>query len=117
MKTGMCALIAGLLMPLNRLCRTECGQGVGRHGTGRLTHTSRSLSEWRPLRSSVWPNARLHLDGRPQLYCEPKMLALTSEQDISILRRYVKEHPETKDKPAGVVMLLAMQDIFPCKGQ
>ena len=45
------------------------------------------------------------------------MLALTSEQDISILRRYVKEHPETKDKPAGVVMLLAMQDIFPCKGQ
>jgi hypothetical protein len=49
------------------------------------------------------------------LYCPPSKLAITLQQDINILKRYIKEHPQYADLPLGMVLAGAFKEIFPCK--
>jgi hypothetical protein len=61
-----------------------------------------------------WANAQLYTIHKPQLFCVPEKLALTSEQEVDILRRYVEENPASADTPVGGVLLAALIDAFPC---
>lgn len=62
-----------------------------------------------------WANTILEQRGQRPLFCPPGKLAITADQDVSILRRFVKERPEIGDVPAGFALLLALADTFPCK--
>jgi hypothetical protein len=57
------------------------------------------------------------LDGgyKQALYCQLDKIALTVQQEVSILKGYVERNPKIKDWPVGLVMFLALQDAFPCK--
>jgi hypothetical protein len=67
-----------------------------------------------------WSNAQLHYKDSPQLYCLPKNLILTSDQLVQILDDYLVENQKLLASIApdqtkvGFVLLLALQDVFPC---
>lgn len=61
-----------------------------------------------------WSNTRLKTNGQKQLYCPPEKLAMTVDQYRSIFVRYVKENPSEGKFPAGLVMLEALVETFPC---
>jgi hypothetical protein len=65
----------------------------------------------------LWSNAYLEQSGRQKLFCAPRRLALTAEQSVSILKRYIEANPTRATTPAGLALLLAYQDAFPCNGQ
>jgi hypothetical protein len=116
MKTGMCALIAGVLMLSPAHAEPSASEALKD-----MAKADQSAIPSVFLNGAVagltWANSWLDLDGKPRLFCPPDKLALTLEQDISILRHYVEEHPLLKDRPLSAVMLFALQDAFPCKGR
>jgi hypothetical protein len=59
--------------------------------------------------------ANISNEGQPRLYCVPAKLALTSAQDVGILRRYTLDHPDKKTLPYGLVLHLALKEAFPCR--
>lgn len=61
-----------------------------------------------------WSNIRLQSNGQKKLYCPPEKLAMTVDQYRSIFVRYVKENPSEGQFPAGLVMLEALVETFPC---
>ena len=61
-----------------------------------------------------WANAHLENEGQRRLYCPPGQLALTPDQVVDIFRRFVARNPEAGNSPAGMVLLFALQDTFPC---
>lgn len=64
----------------------------------------------------AWSNAYLEDRGEAKLYCTPAKLALTYDQIVDILRRYVAKYPKVGEEPAGLTLLYAMIDAFPCPG-
>jgi hypothetical protein len=48
------------------------------------------------------------------LYCPPGKVALTPDQYISILERFVDENPKFRSDPVGGTLMFALQDAFPC---
>ncbi|WP_297799527.1 hypothetical protein [uncultured Brevundimonas sp.] len=61
-----------------------------------------------------WANASAELTHGVKLYCAPPELALTEDQIVSILDRYIeKESPEDSD-PLGMILMFALMDVFPC---
>lgn len=63
----------------------------------------------------TWANSELEQRGQRPLFCLPKKLALTIDQEVSILRKFVKERPFYGGVPTGVALLNALQETFPCK--
>ena len=61
-----------------------------------------------------WSNAMLENSGRAMLYCQPATVALTPEQLVEILRRYVTQNSRIGEEPAGLALLLALMAAFPC---
>ena len=61
-----------------------------------------------------WANTRVESKGGKALFCMPEKLGLTSSQITEMLRGYVKEHPYTADLPAGLILVSAYIDTFPC---
>lgn len=61
-----------------------------------------------------WADARLFNRQHKHFYCQPKSLALQPAQIFSIFKSFVSKNPEQRSQPAGFVMLLALQDVFPC---
>jgi len=62
----------------------------------------------------TWANAELESKHRPKLFCTPAQLQLTLDGDVDILRQYLKRHPNDATERAGMVMMEAMQEKFPC---
>jgi hypothetical protein len=62
-----------------------------------------------------WASTKAMHDGQPGIFCTPNNLALADQQDIDILRRHVFSHPDHAKYPYGLVLLLALQETFPCK--
>jgi hypothetical protein len=61
-------------------------------------------------------NADLEFNGLNPLYCAPRYLTITPEQNADIFRRFVNgEGAIIKDMPAGLVMLEALKATFPCE--
>jgi hypothetical protein len=62
-----------------------------------------------------WANAGLNSGHKPLLFCVPEKVALTSEQELDILKRYVHENPASADFPVGGVLVSALIEAFPCR--
>lgn len=63
---------------------------------------------------TMFINAELDFRGSPRFYCPPVKLAITPEQNADILERYVKNHEDMGQFPAGAVLLDALMEVFPC---
>jgi hypothetical protein len=61
-----------------------------------------------------WANTFLE-DGKEPLFCTPRKVALTVDQQVDILARHIQEIPAHGSLPVGGVMLYALRDAFPCK--
>ncbi len=61
-----------------------------------------------------WSEAVLVNSGRDMLDCQPASVALTPEQVVEILRRYVTQNSRIGEEPAGLALLLALMAAFPC---
>jgi hypothetical protein len=61
-----------------------------------------------------WANTELRDKKRAQLFCIPDKLVITPDQNTQILRDYVTAHPDMRTFPAGMVLLYAYIDTFPC---
>lgn len=63
-----------------------------------------------------WANTELESRGDALLFCAPRKLAITAEQNADILRQYIKTPPGSRvaDLPAGIVLLNALRATFPC---
>jgi hypothetical protein len=66
------------------------------------------------LQGFEWANSFLHTANRPEIFCEPEKLALTVNQEVDILNRYIEENPTYSNYPVGAVLLQALRDAFPC---
>jgi hypothetical protein len=63
----------------------------------------------------AWANAENVNHGRPPMYCQPEHLTITRGQTISILDDFIKKNPALPiDTEISLVLLLALQDAFPC---
>jgi hypothetical protein len=62
-------------------------------------------------------NAMIIISGGRPLYCQPDNLALTSGQAANIMQNFVLKNPRTGADPFSVVMILALEDVFPCAKQ
>jgi hypothetical protein len=62
-----------------------------------------------------WANTALNHRKQPPLYCQPDKLTITTLQMIDMIRRTIKEKPKLGDYPLGMVVLVTLQDSFPCK--
>lgn len=64
----------------------------------------------------LWANSQLQQNGSPKLYCQPVKLSLTGDELVRILEEFgkAKDHPKADEYPLGMVMLKALQRVFPC---
>lgn len=62
-----------------------------------------------------WANVELGSRGKPLLFCAPEQMALTWEQEVDVIDRYLKRYPANAEFPVGAVMLYALMDALPCK--
>jgi len=60
-----------------------------------------------------WANVAAKMKGKP-VYCPPGKVAITADQYIDILRRYIADHPHMTNDFVGGPMLFALEDAFPC---
>ncbi len=64
-----------------------------------------------------WANSFFAVKHNQRIYCPPGKLAITPDQHVSILRRFVVDHPADGDRPAseaGHIVIKALMDAFPC---
>jgi hypothetical protein len=61
-----------------------------------------------------WANALIAQSGERPIYCQPDKLALTDEQRLDILNRFLAEYPRVAEQQVGVVLMAALKDAFPC---
>jgi hypothetical protein len=61
-----------------------------------------------------WANATLNSEHKQLIFCVPEKVALTSEQELDILKRYVQANPEFGNLSVGAVLVAALIDAFPC---
>ena len=62
----------------------------------------------------TWANDDVKVSGGKALFCIPNKLAITEEQTADILRRAIKENAYIGDLPAGLALLTAYKNTFPC---
>lgn len=60
--------------------------------------------------------ATVYEEGRINnpIYCPPAKVALTPDQIVDIMSRFVDRDAKFADKPAGITLLYALIDAFPC---
>jgi hypothetical protein len=49
------------------------------------------------------------------VYCAPSNIGLTLEQYVRVMKDYVNKNPKLNEMPAGLAMVFAAQDAFPCR--
>ena len=65
----------------------------------------------------VWANASLTRNGKPQIFCAPRDIAVKPEDVENIFSEYVRTHPSVQQLPwvqFPVALTVAMQKQFPC---
>ena len=62
-----------------------------------------------------WANAKLSNNGEKLLFCQPAKLALQPDQIVSIFMAFAKKWRGDSKAPAGIIMLLALEETFPCE--
>jgi hypothetical protein len=64
----------------------------------------------------LWASTMVQVDRKqPPLYCQSGKLMLTKHQMLEMVRNTIKEDPGLGDYPLGMVVLVTLQDNFPCK--
>ena len=53
------------------------------------------------------------IEGHP-VYCPPSTTALTGNELMSVLERFVADHPEAADKTYGFALSAGLTRAFPC---
>jgi len=62
-------------------------------------------------------NAWEKVSGAKPAYCPPPNIALVDAQLVSILADHIAKYPSLKDNPVSLVMISALEDVFPCGAQ
>jgi hypothetical protein len=64
-----------------------------------------------------WANVASGIRIGVKLYCPPSDLALTDDQIIDILRRFVRTNTSinVEQDRVGSILLIALQQLFPCQ--
>ena len=60
----------------------------------------------------AWANSSARNEGHG-LFCPPEKMAITPEQYLDILDRYMRDHPGGADY-MGLSLVLALKETFPC---
>jgi hypothetical protein len=63
----------------------------------------------------TWANGELAARHSEPLFCQPANLDLTLDQDLSIVDGYIERHPETPEQRLGILVVLALEETFPCR--
>lgn len=67
-----------------------------------------------------WANVFLKREDRPPLYCPPETMPLTPDNYLYILSSFIKRDRRTPLKPnfpLEMLLMKALQEAFPCKGE
>lgn len=62
-----------------------------------------------------WSNGELEHIGKQKLYCQPSDKTLSVEDAMTILRDFIRKSPPFADMKAGLVLLEALESVFPCR--
>jgi hypothetical protein len=60
-------------------------------------------------------NVELKHRGEALLYCQPDRLVITDSQMIDMMRRAIKDDAKLGDYPLGMVVLVTLKKVFPCR--
>lgn len=67
----------------------------------------------------TWANASLQHKNLPPLYCQPPKLTMNVDNMIQLLDGYLERNKELvgrlTDPALGLIMVIALQEAFPCK--
>jgi hypothetical protein len=108
-------VIAAALAPGSAHAETDAADLLRRYNAGNEVVRTIVLASLSGIENGFgWANAQLNNKKQAPLYCPPGKLALADEQLLDTLRRYTAEHPTMEQKPYGMVLLFALQDVFPC---
>ena len=67
------------------------------------------------LDGTAWANADLVMSNKKPLYCQPENFALSTSNAIQIIDQKIKSTSPKKDLPIGMLLLLGLEETFPCK--
>ena len=62
-----------------------------------------------------WANTANHDMHQRFVYCAPSNIGLTLEQYVRVIKDYVNKNPKLNEMPAGLAMVFAARDAFPCR--
>lgn len=61
-----------------------------------------------------WANIAAKSELGQALYCPPEKLTITGDQKVQLLRSVVKANPSLANAKAGLALMLAYKETFPC---
>jgi hypothetical protein len=111
----MAAFAAGVTLPSNANAEATAGEMLANIDARDARSTIYTAFLTGTTNGLAWANTDLEDRGLTPLYCSPRKLAITLDQNIDILRQRVKESPELGTTPAGLAMLMALRMTFTCK--
>ena len=62
-----------------------------------------------------WANSANQEMHQRLVYCAPSDIALKLEQYVRVMKDYVSKYPKLNEMPAGLAMVFAARDAFPCR--
>lgn len=86
------------------------------------TYDSANLANQRVFRNTLsviengisWANASLSAKRHILLYCPPRLMVLTGGQILDMVRREVASDIGMGNYPVGMVVVMALEKVFPC---
>jgi hypothetical protein len=67
------------------------------------------------LEGFEWMNIAIQAEGKMSpIFCTPPKLAITTEQAVDMLNRYLKDHNTKASDPIEIYLLDALKETFPC---
>jgi len=62
-----------------------------------------------------WSNGELEHTGKQKLFCQPEDKTISVDDAMTTLRVYIRKRPPFADMMAGLVLLQALEEAFPCR--
>ena len=60
-------------------------------------------------------NVLMNSKGKGRFYCVSPGFSLVGDQYVSIFEQFIAKNPRLRPEPPQAVMMLALQDAFPCQ--
>ena len=61
-----------------------------------------------------WANLHSTAKGQEPIFCAPHVFHPSAEQSVDLIRRAVKNNPDAGKEPWEAVLLLALEETYPC---